>query len=259
MYNPNSLVDALIHKSSESYWKITGSFGSLGKFITLNFSGLKDDIISMLAGNRCRVDIRTFQNDVTNFSRKDDVLTCLIHMGYLGYDPYTKEAFIPNTEVAEVFESVVATVDWSDVRDALEKSDSLLRATLVGDEKYVTEIISQSHQDYASIINFHDENSLAVAIMVSYYTARSDYHVKREFPARRGFADIVFIPKKEDSRPAMVVELKWNRSARTAIKQIKDKNYSGALSGYKGEILLVGINYSKKSGKYTCRIEKVIM
>ena len=92
----------------------------------------------------------------------------------------------------------------------------------------------------------NDENALACAIMVSYYTARKYYYVKRELPAGRG-ADIVFIPRKEGTYPAMIVELKWNRSAKAAIKQIHDKEYSGVLSGYKGEILLVGINYTKKA------------
>ncbi len=256
IYNPNSVVNALMKGPLISYWKNTGSFGSLRKFISMNYSGLKDDVVHMLTGDRIPVDISSFQNDLTQFNSKDDVFACLIHMGYLGYDPYSKMAFIPNKEVAEVFETTIKTGDWDDIGTALRNSDALLRATYAMDEKKVAEVIAGSHQDYASIINFHDENSLAVAIMVSYYTARSDYQVKRELPAGRGFADIVFIPKIEGSKPAMIVELKWNRSARAAIRQIKDKDYTGALSDYKGEILLVGINYTKKTGKYTCRIEK---
>ena len=134
--------------------------------------------------------------------------------------------------------------------------ESGLKATWDGDKKLVAETIAKSQQDYASIINFHDENALACAVMMSYFTARKYYYVKRELPAGRGFADIAFIPRKEGEHPAMIVELKWNRSAKTAIKQIRDKEYAGALSDYKGEILLVGINYNKKTGKYTCRMEK---
>ena len=181
-------------------------------------------------------------------------------MGYLGYDAYTKEAFFPNREVAEVFEAAIKTGDWDDVGDALRRSNELLKAAKNGDAERVARVISESHQDYASIINFHDENALASAIMISFYTARADYYVKRELPAGRGFADIVFIPKYQGKVPAMIVELKWNRSANTAIKQIHTKKYTGALSSdYHGEIILVGINYTKKSNKYTCRIEKVNM
>ncbi|MCR5791288.1 MAG: ATP-binding protein [Lachnospiraceae bacterium] len=259
MYNPNSTVDAFMKRKLSSYWKNTGSFASLRDFITLNYAGLKDDVVSMLSGERVPVSILGFQNDVTQFRTKDDVLTCLIHMGYLGYDAYNQETFIPNREVAEVFESAIITGDWDDVGDALRRSRELLRAVYNGDEEKVAKVIAESHQDYASIINYHDENSLATAIMMSFYTARADYYVKRELPAGRGFADIVFIPKmigRAKPIPAMIVELKWNRSAKAAIKQIKDRTYTGALSDYHGELILVGINYTKKTGKYTCRIER---
>ncbi|MCR4908976.1 MAG: ATP-binding protein [Lachnospiraceae bacterium] len=259
IYNPNSVVDSFMRNDLKSYWKNTGSFASLRNFVELNYDGLKDDVVKMLTGERISVNVLNFQNDVTQFRSKDDVFACLIHMGYLGYDAYNAEAFIPNREVAEVFESAIATGDWSDLADALQRSNELLRAVKNGDEARVAKVISESHQDYASIINYNDENALAVAIMMSFYTARADYHVKRELPAGRGFADIVFIPKYTGKVPAMIVELKWNRSAKAAIKQIKDKNYTGALSGCKGEIVLVGINYNKKTGKYTCRIEKAIL
>ncbi len=257
IYNPNSVVEALQMDALRSFWKNTGGFESLRDFITMNYAGLKDDVVQMLTGGRCRVDITSFQNDVTHFKSKDDVLTCLIHMGYFGYDAHTGEAFIPNREVAEVFEAAVKTGEWDDVGDALRHSDKLLRAVWAMDEDKVAQIIAASHQDYASILEYHDENSLALAIMVSFYTARNQYRVIRELPAGKGFADIAFIPKIQGKCPAMLVELKWNRSARAAIRQIKDRNYAGVLSDYHGKILLVGINYTKKTKKYICRIEEI--
>ena len=256
VYNPDSVVQSLLWRSQRSFWKNTGAFAGLNNYIALNMAGLKDDIIAMLAGERRPVDVSMFQNDLTHYKTKDDVLTALIHMGYLGYDPESGEAFVPNEEVREVFESAVKVGDWTEVQDALRSSDALLKATWAGDEKKVAEVISKSQQDYASIINFNDENALACAVMMSYYTARKYYYVKRELPAGRGFADIAFIPRNEGEHPAMIVELKWNRSARAAIRQIRDKEYAGALSDYSGEILLVGINYTKKTGRYSCRIEK---
>ena len=256
IYNPNSAVEALMAGEIISYWKNTGSFDSLRQFITMNYAGLKQDVVSMLAGERRKVDITTFQNDLTQFKSKDDVLTCLIHMGYLGYDAHTKKAFIPNAEVAEVFEAVIKTGDWDDVGDALRHSDELLQAVFNMEEEKVAKAIAASQQDFASIIDFHDENSLVCAVMMSFYTSRGDYLVVRELPAGKGFADVAFIPRQQGKNPAMLIELKWNRSARAAIKQIKDREYAGALSGYHGDILLVGINYTKKTKKYTCRIEK---
>lgn len=74
-----------------------------------------------------------------------------------------------------------------------------------------------------------------------------------------GFADIVFIPRKQYiDKPAMIVELKWDKSAEGAIRQIKDKRYLKALESYKGNLLLVGINYDKKTKRHECLIEKVL-
>ena len=145
----------------------------------------------MLAGEHCPVDVTTFQNDLTHFTSKDDVLTALIHMDYLGYDTDTKEAFIPNSEVAEVFESAIRAGDWTDVSDALDHADELLKATWAGETKKVAETIARSQQDYASIIDLHDENALACAVMMSYYTARKYYYVKRELPAGKGCAHTI--------------------------------------------------------------------
>lgn len=257
IYNPNSLVLSIQKNTPGSYWKNTSAFEGVNDYIERNEAGLKDDVIAMIAGERRKVNVNTFRNDLTHYKTKDDVLTALIHMGYLGYDAATEEAFVPNEEVREVFESAIRVGDWTDVQDALEHSDELLKATWAGNMKAVADTIAQSQQDYASIINFHDENALACAVMMSYFTARKYYYVKRELPAGRGFADIAFLPRKEGEHPAMIVELKWNRSAKAAIKQIHDREYAGALADYKGELLLVGINYSKKTGKYSCKIERL--
>ena len=121
----------------------------------------------------------------------------------------------------------------------------------------MAKIISESHQDYTPILEYHDENSLALAIMMSYYTARRKYLIFRELPSGKGFADIAFIPKKGENVPAMVIELKWNKDADSAIDQIHNKNYTGKLKDYGDEMILVGINYDKKNKNYSCKIEKV--
>ena len=93
-----------------------------------------------------------------------------------------------------------------------------------------------------------------------YYTAKNKYEIIRELPTGKGFADLVFVPRKHyPDIPAMIVELKWNKSAYTAIQQIKDKKYSNALKDYKGNILLVGINYDRITKKHECIIEKDII
>lgn len=257
MYNPNSLSEAFSRGELGKYWRNTGAFRVLNNYIERNEEGLRDAIIRMLAGEEFPVNTETFQNDLVSFKTKDDVLTALIHMGYLGYNPENGTARIPNEEVRAVFESAIRVGGWTQVREALEQSDELLEATLRGDEKKVAQMIERSHQDYASIIAYHDENALACAIMMSFYTAREKYIVVRELPSGRGFADVAFLPKPDTQLPPVIVELKWNRSARAALRQIRDRNYTGRLRDYKGEIVLVGINYSRKTGKHTCRIEKL--
>ena len=128
------------------------------------------------------------------------------------------------------------------------------------DEETVSAVIEKIHMQYTSAIRYNDENSLSCVLTMAYFTAPAFYNIIREMPAGKGFADFVFIPRANaGSRPAMVVELKYNKSADTAINQIKENRYHGALSGYGDRILLVGINYNadgKGSKKHTCVIEE---
>ena len=96
MYNPNSVSRAMINQDYDSYWRNTSSFETINTFITRNFDGLKDNILDMLSGRKFGVDVDTFQNDVSILESKDEVLTALIHLGYLGYDADRKSVYIPN-------------------------------------------------------------------------------------------------------------------------------------------------------------------
>ncbi len=255
VFNPNSLISALMEHSIKNYWKNTGAFRQLNDYIARNEEGLKDTVLRLLTGERCPVRVDTFQNDLTSYQSKDDVLTAMIHMGYLGYDVSSGEAFIPNEEVRAVFDSAIRVGEWRDVRDALDHSDELLQATWDMDGDHVARVIADSHQDYASILTYHDENSLACAIMMSYYTARKHYLIFRELPTGKGFADIVFIPKPHSDKPAMIVELKWDHTVKTAIDQIRDRNYAGKLKDFR-DVLMVGISYERERKEYKCIVER---
>ena len=260
MYNPNSVTQAMIDQDCDSYWRNTSSFSSINTFITMNYAGLKDDIMTMLAGGKVMVDTRSFQNDLSDIHSKDDALTALIHLGYLGYDADRKSAYIPNYEVAEAFQMALKTGTWDEISKAISRCDELLMATIDGDETKVAEIIEQAHDTYTSVLKYNDENSLSCVLTMAYFTAPGYYNIVREMPAGKGFADFAFIPRLNAGfRPAIIVELKYNQSAETAIKQIKEKKYHGALSGYSDKILLVGINYNADGSdkKYhTCVIEE---
>ena len=260
MYNPNSVTQAMIDQDCDSYWRNTSSFSSINTFITMNYAGLKDDIMTMLAGGKVMVDTRSFQNDLSDIHSKDDALTALIHLGYLGYDADRKSAYIPNYEVAEAFQMALKTGIWDEISKAISRCDELLMATIDGDETKVAEIIEQAHDTYTSVLKYNDENSLSCVLTMAYFTAPGYYNIVREMPAGKGFADFAFIPRSNAGfRPAMIVELKYNQSAETAIKQIKEKKYHGALSGYSDKILLVGINYDMDGSDkkhHTCVIEE---
>ena len=190
-------------------------------------------------------------------SGADDALTALIHLGYLGYDENEKTAFIPNYEVKEAYQSALSKGKWSEISRSISRCEELLFATIRGNSDRVAELLELSHETYTSVVKYNDENSLSCAITMAYFTAPAYYTIIRELPAGKGFADIALIPRADSgNKPAMIIELKWDKDADTAIKQIKEKRYTGALSGYSKEILLVGVNYDKETKKHECVIEK---
>lgn len=259
VYNPRAVVNLMMTGEYQSYWSQTGSYESIRPLINLNFTGLKDSITQMLAGGTVPVDVRSFNNDMSNFGDKNDVLTALIHLGYLAYDRPKESAYIPNEEIRSEFIYAAKKTEWNDLYRILENSEELLQATWNMDENAVAEMIEQFHMDYASVIQYNNENALSSVLSIAYLGALKYYYKPiRELPTGRGFADLVFVPKREcGDVPALLVELKWNQSAETAIKQIKEKRYLNALSGYAGEVLLVGINYNKTTKQHECTIEEI--
>ena len=224
-----------------------------------NFEGLKDDIIDMLAGGRSNVDTTGFQNDLSVVHSKDDVLTILIHLGYLSYDRNEGKCFIPNKEVAGEMEKAVERTNWTNLIIAIKKSEALLQATLAGDADAVASGLDVAHDENTSILSYNDENSLACVLGLAYYYAKNDYVMHREYASGKGYADLVLIPRKNVSSPALVIELKYNKDAQAAITQIKNRNYPQKVAEYTGEILLVGINYDRGTKRHDCQIERWVI
>ena len=126
------------------------------------------------------------------------------------------------------------------------------------DEKAVSEGMSAIHNETASLLKYNDENSLTCTVLMAYYSAKAYYmYPIMELPSGKGFADVVYLPKRDTDRPALVVELKWNKSAQGAIEQIKERGYADWIAGYTGEILLVGVNYDRGEKVHQCVIEKL--
>lgn len=255
VYSPNSVVKAMNYGEFGNYWTNTETYESLKEYICMNFDGLKDAVLTMLSGGRYQIDVNSFENDMVSFKCKDDVLTVLIHLGYLAYDADTKEVYIPNNEVKSAFQTAVKNSGWDTVVKAIQESKQLLMATWKKDETAVARMVEEIHMNNTSILQYNDENSLSCVITLAYYHAMNEYTLIRECPSGLGFADIVFLPKKHSDKPAMVVELKYDKPVESAITQIKDKHYTGILREYTGNILLVGISYDKDSKQHFCRIE----
>ncbi len=257
VYSPNSVMSAVYNGEFGNYWTQSETYESLKGYISMNFDGLKDSVIAMLGGEAVTVAIRTFQNDVTSFKSKDDVLTLLIHLGYLSYDEKKQKAFIPNQEVADAFADAVKGDKWEDVETLIRESEDLLEATIRGDSDAVAVALEKVHELNSSVLQYNNEASLSSAIMIAYYTARRFYKIVPEFPGGKGFADLMFLPGKDTDKPALLIELKYNQEADAAIRQIHEKRYDGDLKKYFGNLLLVGINYDRKTKKHSCVIERV--
>ena len=259
MYNPRAVVSVMLRGNYQSYWSQTGTYEAILPLINKDFDGLKTAILTMLSGDEVRVKTTSFQNDMVSFRNRDDVLTLLIHLGYLAYNQKKQTAYIPNEEIRREFADAVEENKWNELIEFENQSEALLEATLDMDADAVAEGIEKIHTEYASSIQYHDENSLSSVLAIAYLSTMQYYFKPiRELPSGRGFADFVFVPKIEYAAdyPALVVELKWNKNAETALQQIKDRNYPESLLQYTGNILIVGINYDKKNKLHQCCIEK---
>jgi len=262
LYCPRSVVKSISSKKFRGYWTETETYEALAKYIAMNFDGLHDTIEKLLAGQPQPVVTRTFTNDMITFTNKDDIMTLLIHLGYLGYNSSDKTVYIPNKEIADEFVvSMKATGLWKETIETVLQSRQLLADTLQGNADIVAQTIEKVHDSNSSILNYNNEQSLRFIILIAYYYAKEQYEIIQELPSGKGFADIVFIPKHNvdtEKYPPMVVELKWDYNAETAIKQIKDRNYPDKLKSFE-KILLVGISYEKdieKNKKHKCIIEE---
>lgn len=263
IYSPLSVVNALRFGQIRNYWNSTETYEALAEYIRMNFDGLKSTIALLMDGGRSEVDLSTYQNDMTTFHSRDDILALLIHLGYLGYDDATGEVFIPNKEILDVFKASTKSQEWKGVFQSFETSKELLKATWVMDAERVADLLEQAH-DQASNKTYNSEAALSYSIQLAYYAAENYYTKILELDSGKGYADIVYLPSpKYPGKPALLIELKYEKNAATALDQIKRQRYPESLEHYKGNILLVAINYNRevpndkpKFKHHSCVIER---
>ena len=255
MYSPRSVVLALTRGRCSDYWTSTESYEALQTYIDLDFDGLRQAVVAMLAGEPQPLDTTTFTNDMTTFKRKDDVLTLLVHLGYLGFDEVSGTVFIPNEEIRRQYVSALATGARPQLARLIQNSDHLLLATVAGDAEQVAAALEVAHDSAASPLFYNNEQALRAAVKLAYITAVDKYATIEELPSGRGFADIVYLPKLGTDLPALLIELKWNQPVDGAIEQIKGRRYPEVLRSWGGKTLLVGVSYDEKTKRHTACIE----
>ena len=262
IYSPVSVVKSALTGKMLNYWNETETAEALKQYIKRNYDGLKEDVIMLMNGGRISIDVTTYQNDMTTFHSKDDIFTLLVHLGYLGYDSVKKEIYIPNNEVKDVFRQTTKGDEWNYLSKTLDNSQKLLEATWNHDERTVAELIENAH-DKAGNKTYNSEAALSYAIQLAYYSAQNYYTLIQELGTGKGYADLVYIPAPEYAdKPVILVELKYEKDAQTAVEQIMKKNYPANLEHYKGKIIVVGINYDKEKSNnstgykhHSCKIE----
>lgn len=259
IYNPYSIMSAMLSRKFKSYWKRTSASESLLTYINMDEEGLQDDIAKLISGEEIEVDTEWFENDFKTFKSKDDVLTLLIHLGYLTYDEDeqgTGTVRIPNKEVLIEFNKILRKGKHTGLLRLIHESDLLLEKTIQGDADAVAKAIATIHDSNYAPQFYNNEQALRTVVRYAYITCVDQYNKIEELPSGHGCADIVYIPKKLSPLPAIIIELKWNKTAAGAIAQIKDRNYPAVLKDFGGELILVGINYDEKTKIHSCIIEK---
>ena len=270
IYNPYSVMSAIERRRFGSFWKKTSAAEALQTYIDLNVDGLQEDIARLIAGETIEVDTDGFQNDFATFESKDDVLTLLVHLGYLAYgeehagfgeaaegESLEGTVRIPNEEVRIEFHKLIHRGKHKKLVELVRLSDQLLSDTLEGNEEKVAAAFEKIRDSEYSPNFYNDEQALRYVIKFAYLSCVDQYSKIEELPSGRGIADVAFIPQRRSMLPAMVIELKWNRTAEGALAQIHEKHYPAALKRYGGEVVLVGVNYDEKTKKHACRIQKL--
>jgi len=252
VFNPNSVMEAISSGEYANYWTSTGAVEELIPYLKMD---LQEEVRTLMSGGRVFVNTSTFSNKLSDIGTRDKVLTALIHLGYLSYSE--GQAFIPNMELKLNFADNVKEAQYGRLSSSLAISERLLDSILKSDTSEVEKIIGTTHSEVIDSLEYNSEQGLYTTLLFSMYYAQKYYVFHREYPTGNGYADLVLIPISGQSRPGIIMELKYGKSADEALSQIKSRNYCHKVFDYTDNVILVGINYDKKSKLHQCAIETV--
>ncbi len=256
IYNPNSVMAAIRGHRCNNFWAMSEAFDSLQRYIDNDFNGVKETLEKLITGDAVRINVLRFGNDMLNVSDNEELFTLLIHFGYLSYNPDSKQVVLPNQEIREEFvEALRGSKSHKELSELVRRSDQLLTSLWNKDEDAVAEGIEYIHNHKVAPNFYNNEQALRHVVRTALLGAIDHYVEIQELASGKGYADLVFIPRRNTNKPVIVVELKWDESAIAAIQQIKERNYPEALKDMSDEVLLVGISYDKTTKAHRCKIE----
>ena len=257
VYAPYSLMLACRNGSVGSYWPKSDMYSVLLDYVDMNFDGLRDTVVRLLGGGEETVDPWDFANDMVNIGSANAVLVLFVHLGYLAYDRESKTVRIPNEEIREEFRRALKGSRHAEVARIVRESEDLLRATWRKDAEAVAASLQAAHQTQTSTWFYNDEQALRAVVKAAYIAAADYYARAEELESGRGRADVVYLPKVGSHYPALVIELKWNKDAESALDQIRKRDYPDLLRDWGGTVLLVGVNYDPETREHSCEIEEL--
>ncbi|MBR4985161.1 MAG: AAA family ATPase, partial [Proteobacteria bacterium] len=265
VYNPNSVMEAVRTRKFRSYWSATSDPTNLLEYLNLDRDGLGKAVVDLLAGKEVRIDPGMFRNDPSSLKTEDDVLTLLTHYGYLSYDEDRETVRIPNEEIRIEYARSVHRVTHAETIQRVKRSVQLMKDTADMNANAVATELQKVHTEEYGPRHYNNEQSLRGTIKLAYFAYKDEYLQLEELASGTGYADIVYLPKRNSDYPALVIELKAldkshpQNDAEGAIAQIKNRHYPDILQNYTDEILLVGISYDKDDPdkNHTCIIESL--
>lgn len=254
LFNPRSVNCALSDGVCLNYWTETGPMNEIADCIEHNVDEVREDIVKLVAGIPIEIELQGYAAADLCLNTRDEILSAMVVYGFLSYHDGILR--IPNYELMEKFQKVLVRDSMGEVKQIVDRSRDMLQATLNQDEQIVASILEEVHDREIPFLVYHDENSLSCVITLCYLYARKDYEIRREAKSGKGYCDYLFVPRRR-GLPAIILELKIEKSCEEAITQIKEKNYMQQVSDCP-EILLVGISYDEKK-HHQCKIERYVI
>lgn len=257
IYNPNSVMTAIRSRICNNYWAQTEAFEALQRYIDCDFDRVNESLEKLINGDSIDLRVLRFGNDIHSVTDNHELFTLLIHFGYLTYNQNTRKAKLPNQEIREEFiEALRGSKSHKELAALVQRSDKLLESLLMKDAASVAEGVEYIHNHRVAPNFYNNEQALRSVIRMAFLGAIDHYIEIQELATGKGYADMVYIPRRNSNRPVLVIELKWDEEETTAIDQIRNRDYPENLKGLSNEILLVGISYNKKSKKHSCQIHE---